>query len=657
MICLRWGTVAFAQPADSIVAPARAEVGEEPLPGLEAFVDGIVASSLEQHEIGGAQVAIVKDQRTLLVKGYGLAAVTPDRAVDAQRSLFRIGSISKTFTWLAVMQLVERGQVELDDPINEHLPESLKIPDAGRSQPIRIVDLMNHTPGFEDGIQSLFVASSSKLLPLHDYLRQLRPARVREPDEYLAYSNYGAALAGALIAHVTGTEYERYMEENVLAPLGMLHTTFREELEPGAPSGLPAPMSSELARHKAQGLEYRDGAWQGFAQEHILSLAPAGSAVSTAADMSRYMSALLNPELLERAGVLERATYEQMREPSFQGAPGLPAVHHGFFNMPLGARRSLGFDNLSHSGGTLHFQSLMALIPEIELPDGESGGSLGVFVTTNSRAGALLAQSLPEQLLTKYFSSAAAAPPEAVEQPHELSDYEGQYRTLRRSYMKLEKLFGLMQGMRVAVEDGFLTITSGREAVRMVEIADDLFRQQNGDLMVAFQRDSHGKVTHAISVAGVADRVGPFDTLSWMLIVAVAAFMATVGILIGALRRRRRIQSQTRWEQRSAAWLALAAAAWLAFWVMLIVWMASFAGPDGQDEFVFTYPQPALKAALAVLLLATAMSTVALATLIPVWRDASWSRWRRVRHFAAVMIFIVFVVTAARWNMLGFRFY
>jgi CubicO group peptidase (beta-lactamase class C family) len=648
-------TWSFAQQTEGIAPPLRAEIATESLPDLESFVDGVVTTSLEQHRIGGAQVAIVRDGQTLLVKGYGRAAIAPDRPVDPHRSLFRIGSISKTFTWVALMQLAERGRIDLEDPVNKHLPEALKIPDRDGWQPVRILDLMNHTPGFEDALQNLFVVESSRLLPLDEQLQRFRPARVREPGRYLAYSNYGAALAGALIAHVSGTEFERYMEENIFAPLGLVHTTFREEHESDAPAGLPAPMPRDWVQDKAQGLEFRDGEWKAYAQEHILSMAPAGSVVSTAADMARYMTALLDPELLERSGVLSRESYERLRQPSFQGAPGLPAVHHGFFNMPLGAKQPLGIDNLTHSGGTLHFQSLMMLIPENQLASGEDAGSLGIFVTTNSLSGGALAQELSEQLLVKYFGAQGTAP-EPVDQPHALSDYVGQYRGMRRSYTKLEKLFGLVQTFRIdASDDGFLTIVAGREPVRMVEIADDLFRQQNGDLLVAFERDAKGKVTRAITVAGASERIGPFETLSWMLAISAAVLAASIGVLIGAWRGRRKSQSPG--ERRSTRCLASASVAWLIFWAFMAAWIVSLAGPDGLDQFMITYPQPLLKVALALLLVAAVVSLVALVALIPLWRNVGGSLWRRIYHSAAVAIFLIFVATAAHWNMLGFKFY
>jgi CubicO group peptidase (beta-lactamase class C family) len=367
------------------------------LPNLEAFVDGVVGGFMAQERIAGAEVAVVRDGETLLVKGYGIDSVEPRRAVDPNESLFRIGSISKTFTWLSIMQLAERGKLELDDPINDHLPDALDVPDEGFERPIRIVDLMNHTAGFEDILQGLFVGADVAPLPLQEQLRQRRPHRVREPGKVMAYSNYSTALAGAIVAHVAGMEYESYVEQNILVPLGLAHTTFREPYEPTA--GLPQPMSPALAAHLSQNVESRNGGWQAIPHEHIVSMAPAGAAASTAADMARYMLALLDPRRLEEAGVLQAETFAQMREPSFQSAPGMPAMHHGFFNAPLGVTTRLAVDNLSHGGATLHFRSFLVVTGDLN-----GQGTLGVFVAANSASAAPMVQAVAERILAKYFA-------------------------------------------------------------------------------------------------------------------------------------------------------------------------------------------------------------------------------------------------------------
>lgn len=622
------------------------------LPNLEAFVDGVVGAFMSQQQVAGAQVAVVRNGETLLVKGYGIDSVEPRRAVDPSQSLFRLGSISKTFTWLSLMQLAERGRLKLDDPINAHLPDELDVPDEGFEHPIRIVDLMNHTAGFEDILQGLFVAQDAQLLPLTEHLRQRRPHRVREPGKLMAYSNYSTALAGAIVAHVSGMEYESYVEQNILTPLGLTHTTFREQYAPT--EGLPQPMPAELAARMAQNIEARNGAWQALPHEHIVSMAPAGAAVSTAEDMARYMIALLDPQRLEAAGVLRAETFAKLREPSYQVAPGMPAIHHGFFNTPLGIEQRLAYDNLSHSGSTLHFRSFMVVISAADT----AMGTFGVFVTANSAPAARMVQAVPERIVAKYFG-----PWPEVEQDlpegaaARAAQYAGQYRSLRRSYTQLEKILNVGTLPITASKEGYLTTKLGGPALRFVEVGEDLFRQPDGDVTIAFLRDERGAISHVVTPIGMFDRVGFFASPQWLALTLSTALFACIGILIAAALRREPVPAHSIGERRSAQVITGTATAWLLFIVLAAAWMLPFTAPGTQDQFVYGYPHPLLKVALAVGVVATGLSVLGIATLVPVWRERTWSIGRRLRHSVAVVLFVVLVATLLQWNAIGFRYF
>lgn len=625
--------------------------GAESLPNLEAFVDGVVGASMSHDPIAGVQVAVVRNGETLLVKGYGIDSIEPRRAVDPNESLFRIGSISKTFTWLSIMQLAERGQLQLDDPINDHLPDELDVPDEGYERPIRVVDLMNHTAGFEELLQGLFVAEDAPLLSLAEQLRQRRPHRVREPGKRMAYSNYGAALAGAIVAHVSGMEYETYVEQNILMPLGLTHTTFREQYAPQ--EGLPQPMSAELAAHMAQNIESRQGAWQAVPHEHIVAMAPAGAAVSTAADMAQYMIALLDPQRLEAAGVLKAATFAQLREPSLQSAPGMPAIHHGFFNTPLGVSERLGFDNLSHAGATLHFRSFMVVTDDL----GDQG-TLGVFVAANSAPAQRMVLAVPEQILAEYFRPWPRVEPTVAENAATRAhEYAGQYRSTRRSYTQFEKIINLGAVPVTATQDGSLTIRIGGPELRLVEAGKDLFSQPDGDVTIAFLRDERGAISHVVTPIGEFERVGFFTSQQWLGLVLAATLFACIGILIAAALRREPVPPHSSGERRSAQVITGTATGWLLFIVLMIAWVLPFATPQALDQFVYTYPQPMLKVTLAVGVVATGLSVLGIATLVPVWRERTWPIGRRLRHSAAVALFVALVATLLQWNAIGFRYY
>lgn len=647
-----------------------------PMTEVEAAVDSAVQKTISERHLAGVQVAVVRDGNVAFVKGYGIDRLSPERKVDPTRSLFRIGSISKTFIWIALLQLEDRELLKLSDPVNDHLPAALKIPDEGFEQPIRILDLMNHTAGFEDNLQGLFVDPAEMPLSLTEQLQRYRPHRVREPGLF-SYSNYGAALAGAIVAYRSGMEYERYVEEKIFQPLGMTHTTLREEY--AASPNLPAPMAAELAADKAVALEWRDKAWIEFPQEHLAQMAPAGSGVSTASDLAIYMNALLHPERLERAGILQQATFAKLKAPSFQGAPGMPGMHHGFFNAALGKSSILEVDNLAHTGSTLHFFSVMVLIPELArqpayvepsaipntAPTVEGAtGTLGIFITTNGQQGRELLETLPQLIVSKL------AAPNPIRRPSppadfkaRASEYVGSYSQLRRSFTTAEKLRALTQMTNVsATAEGFLQLGSGPQAIRGVEVAKDLFKQIDGDATFAFKRDAKGSISHVVVLVGAfqytADRIGFFRTTQWFGVIHVLALVTTLGVLIGSARRLMKKKSESSAADRFAALsMTIAALAWSGFIAAFVSFFIQLSDVVGQDQILMHFPSTALKAVMIFALTGTMAGLVALIARIPGLSNSAWTPWRKVRHIAAALIFIALALTLNDLNLIGFKYY
>ena len=193
---------------------------------VESFMDGIVPLQLKQSDIAGATVSVVKDGKLLFAKGYGYADVQNKKPVSAQETLFRPGSISKLFTWTAIMQLYEQGKLDLDRDINDYL--DFKIPDAF-GKPITLKNVLTHTPGFEEQIKDLF--TTDQTAPnLGQYLKTHIPGRIYPPGTVPAYSNYATAIAGYIVERVSGRPFEQYVAENIMQPLKMTHSTFSQPL-------------------------------------------------------------------------------------------------------------------------------------------------------------------------------------------------------------------------------------------------------------------------------------------------------------------------------------------------------------------------------------------------------------------------------------------
>ena len=195
----------FAAGADPAYRPVAAAV-PKPLPGgglhspeeMEAFVDGFVGGELEAYDVAGLTVAVVKDGQLFFAKGYGWADVERQVPVDAEQTLFRPGSVSKLFTWTAVMQLVEQGKLDLDADVNTYLTQ-FKIP-ATFEAPITLRHALTHTVGLEDGgIGYLMARSPQEIVPLArslaEHIARPRAARGHErrgPDLVLFELGHGA---------------------------------------------------------------------------------------------------------------------------------------------------------------------------------------------------------------------------------------------------------------------------------------------------------------------------------------------------------------------------------------------------------------------------------------------------------------------------------
>src|SRR5688572_1210627 len=426
---------------------------------------------MDEANAAAVHVSIVQDGRIVLNKGYGFASFDPVRPVDPDTTLFRIGSITKTFTWIAVMRAVEAGKIDLDAPVNRYLPVDLQIPDEGFEQPIRVRDLMTHAPGFEDRFAGiLFIFAPERLISLEHFLRDYRPRRVRTPGTVTSYSNYGTALAGAMVATVEKTPWQDLIERDILSPLGLEHTSGREPYP--ARADLPAPMAERLAGDVSRGFR-----WNGVAHvprefEFITQTAPAGVMSASPRDMARYMLLLLGDGTLDGITVFGPAAARAFRTPMTSVPRGVGAFDAGCFE----AVEPGGFRSYGHGGATLAFFSNMIVVPELKL---------GIFATTNTEGGGRVSNALPARVIEHFYAPLRPVP---AGPPRELvgssAVYAGDYLSTRRRYSGLEGfLTRFANAMSVSVtSDGYLLVSGGLGPTqRYVPAGEpDVFRPATG---------------------------------------------------------------------------------------------------------------------------------------------------------------------------------
>lgn len=614
--------ISAATASEPAQAPAEPSAVSAALPDLEELVERTVMPPIQRGELPGAVVTIVKDGQVILLKGYGYADLARRAPVDPRLTLFRIGSITKTFTWAALTQLIEQGKVGLDQPIEQLLPRALH-PEPSRfdAHPILVRHLFTHTGGFEDKVVNhFFLRNPNEVLPLSDELTRHKPTRIRAPGISASYSNYGAALAGAIIENVSGELYADYLEHHILSPLGMTNTTAREPLGPHNPESMPA----SFVDHVAQGYISVGGRLEARPFEYISHVGPAGSISSTGADMGKYMLARLRPGTL-----LSTASEARMQSRLFANAPELPGVGYGWMLGRAGALRTVW-----HNGGTMAFHSMLVLVPEVDL---------GIFISTNASTGRQLLEALPKAILTTYFPAARVKPTPIAVNPAVLASYEGSYLGDRLSATSAERFFAglIAQTRRISVRPDGLAIGGAP----LTPVAPDVFASANGDLVI-FRRDETGGVASFTTTAESYDRLPPWRTpMALMILAALSVLLSFVNLLSG----------------RSAAWpgarrqriaLALnlcASAGWLVFLGCLVVSFAQMM--QSPLDIVFTYPPTALAIGLWIGVCTAALSIAA--TVSAMVSLSSCSSPRRIQYVASSLVWTGLMLALHDWKLLG----
>jgi len=626
-----------------LVSPAQADASV--LPDLEQFIDNHMLTQMEELHIPNVAISIVAGDEVLLQKGYGFADLEERRPVEAEYSLFRIGSVSKLFTWTAVMQLVEQGKLDLNGDVNTYL--DFQIPSTllytrGNSEPtpITLAHLMTHTAGFEAYPDEIFRLDSKDLLPLGEYVRKNLPTRIFPPGEVSAYSNYGAALAGYIVERVSGQPIAEYVEQHIFTPLGMDHSTFLQ------------PVSADLSADLAHPYRFVDGAYLPGGFEFMQM--PEGGMSSTAADMAKFMSAQLQGGSLNGKAILQPNTLRLMHRRQ-------PVHHPSLGGMTLGLMQGTfnGQPVLFHGGSTMIFDSGLYLLPE---------QNIGVFITY-SGANHLFHTSFFQAFMNHYFPTSKSPVPAAKEGMLErASTFVGEYHQNTCSFTTDEKLTSLQLGViDVAVDEaGYLLITHVGETNRFVEIEPGVYQNlRDGRTQdyfgpfrtVVFDRDSFGRML-LISDGPMTYSQAPWYATSAFTILTLAAILLImlisiilwgIGFLIGRLKGRRSSPTQA---------AAIARGVAIVFALLTLVFLASVIVTGAPDP-VYLLPPSAfgglpdgniLLDLLPWILVLTGVAVVVFNILA--WAKGYWKLAARIHYTFVTIAALLLMWIFYYWNVL-----
>jgi CubicO group peptidase (beta-lactamase class C family) len=604
---------------------------------LEAFLDPFFAKNMTEQHIPGAVFVLVKDGKIFFSKGYGYADLENKIPVVPDKTLFRVGSLSKLLTTTAVMQLAEQGKLKLDDDVNKYL-KRFQIKKT-YPQPVTFAHLLTHTHGFDSGWGiKAFVRSKSEMTPLGDYLAKRLPPRILPPGEVFLYSDVGMTLAGYLVEVISGVPFAQYIQQNILQPLDMRRSSFFQPLPP------------QLAPDLAVGYRYTNGTYQRrpFAFNNNV---PGSAFMATATDMAHFAIAQLQNGRYGEARILNEATAKEMHRQQFAHHPGMVGSAYGFSESWENNQKAI-----EHGGRLNGYTTRLYLLPD---------QNLGLFVSCNNNPS-----SLPRELVTEFLkhyypvkekSPSPVQPLTGSQKPDQ--HLYGTYRYNSYSHLTLEKLGAVLgdapevKVMAGADNDGTLALYVPQ--FKWVELKPLLFRSIYSDTELLFRQNERGSITHMFigdSVFAALEKLAWYETKAFQLTLAIFCALSFVSACLVRLvswliRRSRKQLSQSTRMTRLAQFLAVLVSA--CNLVFLIGMGLVFFRTDYWQLF-FGLPRVAM-VLLCIPPITAGLTLGLLLFTVLAWKNKYYSLIGRLHYSLITVAAVAFILFLNYWNLLGFR--
>ena len=631
-------------PGIDAVTPAAAPTGQSDGADLAETVADLVETSLDEYDLPGASVAVVADGEIALAEGFGVADRASGREADADTP-FRIGSVSKAVTATALMRRVRTGDIDPAADVTEYV--DVPVPNAKGT--VTLADLVTHRAGFEDGNSQLWISNPDAVAPTPTHLRRATISQVRPPGEVGLYSNYGAALAGQVLAAVRGEAFETAVGDELLGPAGMERSSFRQPL--------PGSLAEAHATGYAGPTTYASGEFP------FVGLRPAGAMSTTAGDMARFLQLHANDGVVDGERVLASETVAAVHRQWATHHEALDGSAFGLVESRHGDARVL-----RHNGGTIAFLSDMVIVPE---------RGLGLFVAYNSNAAGEALGDVVDGFLEQFVETTDAdsgddpgsgrLTPDG--QPTRAEALAGTYRSLRLSETGHDRITTTLQAPTLGVsvaDDGALVTERGGSAQRWVEVEPLVFEHETGDRRIAFRtggEGTSGRVEY-LFVGGAVSAYAPVegvDSLSLQAALVGAALLVMASAVVGwptaalvrwyraddggtPLPSRERLRTdpsaQARWV---AAGAMVAFAAFLALAVLHLA-VAQLA--------VLSTPPLTFTALFALSVLGALGALAAVGYAVHGLARGSWSLVGRAHYALVAASLVVFAWVLAYWNLL-----
>ncbi len=599
-------------PSDSARASAVA--------ALDSVIDAIVTEQMHRWPVTGLAVAVLHEGELVVSRGYGVANRATGAAVDPERTLFPLGSISKVYTTVAVMQQVDAGLIDLDEDVNAYLRAFRLNSEPGR--PVRVRHLLTHTGGFMPRFIGSAARDPGDVESLGEYLARAMPPFRDPPGELYLYSDHGMSLAGHLVELTSGLSFARYMRERVFEPLGLERGSFIAP--PRDHPDLAIGYEYDYGRRS-----YRE------ATEAYVRVVPAGAVFSSAADAARFLGVWLDGGAYGGRRILSDSASEEMTRRQFSNHPALAATALGMYEYEYRGDRGL-----RHGGWMPGHTSFMVLIPDARL---------GLFVAANSTETLELRQSLTREVVSR-FGRFAAGPTVHADVPNEvLRRLTGSYRQVEFADAGFERVGHLLVARRLAVildDDSALRLTGTLDGPTTLRpLSSTVFHREDGMGNVVFVLDEDGDAVRLMAGLDLFDRVPGIEGPVIRITAIVSLFLFASACLIWPLAAIARRVVRRRREMKGGVLpslsLVIAGAVCASYLTVTGALVHAVAFTDTHD-LAFGLP-PALAVALRLLHPAMLLTLVLPVLCVVAWRQRFWAAPMRLHYTAVAVAALVFV--------------
>jgi CubicO group peptidase (beta-lactamase class C family) len=462
--------------------PTRFETGSIPSKDVDDLFLQAISQEPADMAAPGAQVAIVVSDGEGYTKGYGISGALGNNRLpmDPAKHLLRIASLTKMFTAIGILQLYERGHLDLDADINRYL-NAFRVYNPYGGKAVTVRQLLQHASGLDEDWAGMSLRSPNDHAPLADVFKRRGVRFARPTGEVMGYTNRAYMLLGHVIEAVSGLSYETYVQRHILDVLEMDNSTFV----------LTKDRRNDLAwGTKVEGNVYRE-VWIPDTLTR-----PAGDLMTNAVDMSHFVKAMLGNGRYRDNTLLKPETLELMKRECRLLGKGLPG-----FCLGLATSVHDGVRYWLHAGNHPGYNSFFAIDPE---------RGYGIFYGFN---GGVDVERFYADFLERFSPTKALRQP-PVSLPISRTDISGYYRSLRPSSETPEKLLFLHEGdTRVEVRGGELIIPP----VHFVQVAPLLFYSKDSQAYVKVLLNDAGEVQYIQEFVGGLKKLAWYETQAFQL--------------------------------------------------------------------------------------------------------------------------------------------